>query len=84
MQSGSLLGGLGALLALPVAAAATALAEVYGTHHELIESETFESPEEYEARLKEVDEEKTRKKHERYRRFGIKRNDEDLAPEGAE
>jgi len=79
----SLLGGLGALLALPVAAAATALAQLYGTHHELIESETFESPAQYEARMREVDEEKTRKKHERYGRIGLKR-DEDVAQEGAE
>ena len=79
----NLLGGLGALLALPVAAAATALAQLYGTHHELIESETFESPAQYEARMREVDEEKTRKKHERYSRFGLKR-DEDVAQESAE
>ena len=79
----SLLGGLGALLALPVAAAATALAQLYGTHHELIESETFESPAEYEARMREVDQEKTRKKHERYGRFGPKRQ-KDVAQEGAE
>ncbi len=70
----NLLGGLGALLALPVAAAATALAQLYGTHHELVESETFESPEQYEARMRQVDEEKTRKKHERYQRFGLKRD----------
>ena len=68
----SLLGGLGALLALPVAAAATALVQVYGTHHEVVESERFESPEEYEKRMRAVDEEKTRKKHERRRRW-IKR-----------
>lgn len=79
----SLLGGLGALLALPVAAAMTALADVYGTHHQLIESETFESPQQYEARMREVDEEKTRKKHGRYRRFGLKRGQE-VAEEGAE
>ena len=65
----SLLGGLGALLALPVAAAATALTEVYGTHHELIESEDFESPEDYEARMREVDEAKTRRKHDLRRRW---------------
>jgi predicted PurR-regulated permease PerM len=62
-----LLGGLGALLALPVAAAVTAVIQVYGTHNELIESEEFESPEQYEDRMREVDEEKTRKKHDRRR-----------------
>ncbi len=70
----SLLGGLGALLALPVAAAITALAEIYGVHHELIESEHFESPEQYESRMREVDEAKTRRKHERYRRLGLRRD----------
>jgi len=82
----SLLGGLGALLALPVAAALTALAEIYGTHHELVESEHFESPQQYEMRMREVDEEKTRKKHERYRKLGLKgKSDEEAtAAEGAE
>jgi hypothetical protein len=70
----SLLGGIGALLALPVAAALTALAQIYGTHHELIESEHFESPAQYEARMREVDEEKTRKKHARYRKLGLKKD----------
>ena len=78
----SLLGGLGALLALPVAAALTALAEIYGTHHQLVESERFESPEQYETRMREVDEEKTRKKHERYRKLGLKR--QQPVEEGAE
>lgn len=66
---GSLLGGLGAVLALPVAAALTAIADLYGTHHEVIESERFESPEAYEERMREVDEEKTRKKYEHRRRW---------------
>jgi predicted PurR-regulated permease PerM len=69
----SLLGGLGALLALPVAAAATALSQIYGVHHDLIEHETFESPEQYATRMREVDEARTRRKHERYRRFGLRR-----------
>ncbi len=83
----SLLGGIGALLALPVAAALTALAQIYGVHHELIESEHFESPQQYGARMREVDEEKTRKKHERYRKLGLKVKDSDdgaPAAEGAE
>jgi predicted PurR-regulated permease PerM len=78
----SLLGGLGALLALPVAAALTALFQIYGTHHELIESEHFESPAQYEARMREVDEEKTRKKHARYRKLGLEKDQP--AEEGAE
>jgi predicted PurR-regulated permease PerM len=69
----SLLGGLGALLALPVAAAVTALSQIYGVHHQLVEHESFESPEQYAARMREVDEARTRRKHDRYRRFGIKR-----------
>lgn len=78
----SLLGGLGAVLALPVAAALTALSDIYGTHHELVESERFESPGQYEARMREVDEAKTRKKHARYRKLGLKR--EQTVEEGAE
>jgi len=83
----SLLGGIGALLALPVAAALTALAQIYGVHHELIESEHFESPQQYATRMRELDEDRTRKKHERYRRLGFKAKDsDDVAPavEGAE
>jgi predicted PurR-regulated permease PerM len=78
----SLLGGLGALLALPVAAAITALAEIYGVHHELIESEHFESPQQYETRMRELDEERTRKKNERYRKLGF--GGDRIAEEGAE
>jgi predicted PurR-regulated permease PerM len=54
----SLLGGLGAVLALPVAATITSLAQTYGIHHELIESESFESPEAYQARMREIEAEK--------------------------
>ena len=49
---------------------------------ELIESEHFESPAQYEARMREVDEEKTRKKHARYRKLGLKKDQP--AEEGAE
>ncbi len=55
----SLLGGLGAVLALPVAATITSLAQTYGIHHDLIESETFESPEQYETRMREKEAQKT-------------------------
>ncbi len=54
----SLLGGLGAVLALPVAATITSLAQTYGIHHDLIESETFESPEQYETRMREKEAQK--------------------------
>ena len=54
----SLLGGLGAVLALPVAATITSLAQTYVIHHDLIESETFESPEQYEARMREKEAQK--------------------------
>jgi predicted PurR-regulated permease PerM len=52
---GSLLGGIGALLALPVAATITGLVQTFTDSNELVESETFDSPEEYEARLRERD-----------------------------
>lgn len=49
----SLLGGVGALLALPVAATATALTQTYGDHYDVIASGKIESPSEYEARMHE-------------------------------
>jgi len=52
---GSLLGGIGALLALPVAATITSLVQTFTDSNELIESDTFDSPEEYEQRLRERD-----------------------------
>lgn len=47
----SLLGGIGALLALPAAATITALVQTYGDHYDLITSGTIENPEDYEARM---------------------------------
>ena len=46
-----LLGGLGALLALPVAATVTALVQTYLHRYDLIDSDRMESPEQYEARM---------------------------------
>jgi len=46
-----LLGGLGALLAIPVAATLTALIQTYSHRYDLIDSESFESPEQYDARM---------------------------------
>jgi predicted PurR-regulated permease PerM len=62
---GSLLGGIGALLALPAAATVIALVDTYTNRQEIIESEKFESPEEYEARLAERRAEKERRKAEK-------------------
>jgi predicted PurR-regulated permease PerM len=61
----ALLGGVGALLALPVAASLTALVQTYGDHHEVIQSESFQSPEEYEAQMRAKTEEKARQKEEK-------------------
>lgn len=61
----SLLGGVGALLALPVAATIVALVQTYGDHYELVRSTTIESPEEYEARMRESAEEKAARRTER-------------------
>jgi len=47
----SLLGGFGALIALPVAAAITVIVQEYTHRYQLVESEHVESPEEYEARM---------------------------------
>jgi predicted PurR-regulated permease PerM len=54
----ALLGGIGALLALPVAATIVAVVQTYGDHYELVRSETIESPDEYEARMRESAEQK--------------------------
>ena len=54
----SLLGGAGALLALPVAATIVAIVQTYGDHYELVHSEHIESPEEYQQRMRESDKEK--------------------------
>jgi predicted PurR-regulated permease PerM len=48
----SLLGGLGALLALPVAATIVAIVQTYGDHHDVIASGYVESPEQYEERMR--------------------------------
>ena len=48
---GSLLGAAGALLALPVAATITALVQTFATDYAVIDSETIESQEAYEARM---------------------------------
>lgn len=47
----SLLGGFGALIALPFAAAVTVVIEEYTHHYTLVASELMESPKEYEARM---------------------------------
>jgi predicted PurR-regulated permease PerM len=51
IAGGALLGGLGAILALPVAASVTALVQTYGVSHEVIKSSTFADPEDYEAQM---------------------------------
>lgn len=50
----SLLGGVGALIALPAAAVAAALVSTYGEHYEVIRSSTIEGSREYEQRMEGV------------------------------
>jgi predicted PurR-regulated permease PerM len=67
----SLLGGVGAILALPFAATIVAIVQTYGDHYDLIRSERIESPEEYEERMRELaaaKEEKRAETKERLRR----------------
>jgi predicted PurR-regulated permease PerM len=47
----SLLGGFGALIALPFAAAVTVIVQEYTHGYDLVASDVMESPEEYEARM---------------------------------
>ncbi|MDJ0790352.1 MAG: AI-2E family transporter [Acidimicrobiia bacterium] len=57
----NLLGGIGALMALPFAAAVTALVQTYTSHYDLVHSENIESQEEYEARMQAKADEKVGK-----------------------
>jgi predicted PurR-regulated permease PerM len=73
----SLLGGVGALLALPVAATLTALVQTYGDHYDVIASGKIESPEEYEARMQEYAVQKAARRRDRKeRRRELRRVDE--------
>ena len=74
----SLLGGIGALLALPAAATITALVQTYGDHYDLITSGSIENPEDYEARMQAQTEAKLSARAERHRRR-LRRN-EDRTP----
>ena len=65
IAGGALLGGLGAVLALPIAASVTALVQTYGIHHDVIRSDTIPSPEEYEAQMRAQVEEKAKARSER-------------------
>jgi hypothetical protein len=65
----SLLGGVGAVLALPVTATITALVQTYGDHHDVISSGGIESPKEYEARMHEFAREKDDRRRERRGRW---------------
>jgi predicted PurR-regulated permease PerM len=72
----SLLGGVGALLALPVAATITALVQTYGDHYDVIASGKIESPEEYEARMQEYAVQKAARRRDRKERREMRRLDE--------
>ncbi len=61
----SLLGGVGAILALPVAATVTALVQTYGDHYDVIASGRIESPEAYETRMHEYALQKAARRDER-------------------
>ena len=57
-----LLGGVGALLALPVAATVVALVQTYADHYDLVASGRIEGPEVYEERMRETASEKAVKR----------------------
>ncbi len=56
----SLLGGAGALLALPAAATAVAIIQTYSYHYEVTSEGPIESPEDYESRIRERSKNKAR------------------------
>ena len=62
---GSLLGGIGALLALPAAATIIALIDTYTNRYDIVQNEKFESPEAYEARIAEYKAAKKERKAEK-------------------
>ncbi len=64
-----LLGGVGALLALPVAATIVAQVQTYTDHYDLVTSGRIESPEVYEARMRATASEKAAKRAERRDQF---------------
>ena len=64
-----LLGGVGALLALPVAATAVALIQTYADHHDLVASGRIENPEVYAERMQATASEKAARRAERRARL---------------
>jgi predicted PurR-regulated permease PerM len=64
-----LLGGVGALLALPAAAVVAALISTYADHYEVIASEIIESTDDYEERMRALGEEKDKKWSDRKERI---------------
>ncbi len=60
----SLLGGVGAILALPAAATVVALIQTYGDHYDVVASGSIESPEQYEARMHENAQQKAERRRE--------------------
>lgn len=65
----SLLGGVGALLAIPAAASVVALVQTYADHYDLVSSGRIEDPDEYERRMQATAREKVAKRAERRARF---------------
>lgn len=61
----SLLGGVGAILALPFAATVVAIVQTYADHYEVVTSETIESPEQYERRMRESNEQRAARRSSR-------------------
>jgi len=78
----SLLGGVGAILALPVAATIVAIIQTYGDHYDVIRSERIESPEEYEDRMRELANAKEERRAEQKER--LRREAEEKARKKAE
>jgi predicted PurR-regulated permease PerM len=77
MIGAALLGAIGALLALPVAATITALVQTYADDYEIIENELIESPDEYSARMQAIRDAKDRKRAERKVKLGFKPKTDD-------
>ncbi len=78
---GALLGGVGALLALPAAATISALVQTYFDSNEIVSSGKFEDPDAYDARMHAKAQEKaSRRAASRGRRITTRTTDRDSGP----
>lgn len=77
----NLLGALGAVLAIPVAATVTAVVQTYAHRYDLIDSDDYETPDQYESRMAEKKAEKHKRKEAKGRTDSDISRQSDVAPD---